>query len=107
MAEQNTYDVGDKPRLWANFKVGGVNTSPTGLTYKCKKPDGSAITLVFGVDAALVKATADPDGNVVTDGWFYVDQSIDQSGEWNYRVIGTGAAEAAQQGSFNVRKVNV
>lgn len=98
MADQNTYDVGDKPRLSANFKVGVADTDPTTLTYKALKPQGGTVTLVWNTDAALVK---DSTGN------FHVDQAIDQWGQWEYRFIGTGAAEASEAGSFYVRKPNI
>lgn len=89
-----TYDKGDRPRCQAEFKLSNVLTDPTTVTFKYKKPDGTIVTLVYGTDVSLVKAST---------GIYYVDVDIDASGQWFYRFEGTGTVKAASESKFTVR----
>lgn len=90
-----SYDSGDRIRLKTStaFNVDGVATDPTTITVQIKKPDGTVLTYVYGVDAEVVR-----DGV----GLYHVDINLDQVGTWYYRFAGTGACVAAAETEFYV-----
>ena len=95
----NQYDVGDLVRVSVVFRSIGDNvpTDPTGVTMKYRLGTGSATTLVYGTDAGLVKDST---------GGYHVDVDVDGDGTWYYRFAGTGAIQAAVEGSFVARATN-
>ena len=90
------HDIGDMRRLQVTFSnLAGAVADPTAVTFRIKKPDGTAISYVYGIDAGLVKSAT---------GVYYVDFSIALPGRHVYRFVGTGAVETAENGEFYVRR---
>lgn len=89
-----TYDRGDLVRLQATFSISGVPTDPTSVTLYIRQPSGVLTTLVYGVDAGIIK---------VSTGVYRYDYDASAMGAVTYRWAGTGAAQAAEQGSLFVR----
>ena len=79
-----TYDRGDLVRLQASFSVGGVATDPASVTLYIRQPSGALITLVYGVDAGIVKTGT---------GAYRYDYDANTMGPVTYRWAGTGAAQ--------------
>lgn len=61
---------------------------PGGVVLKIRKPDKTLTTLIYGTDAAVIKASI---------GMYYADVVLDQSGTWKWRweaaAPHTGVAE--------------
>ena len=87
----NTYDIGALIRVSGTFQVGGVDTDPTAVTVKHRKPDGTLVTKVFVTDAEVVKDAT---------GQYHMDIDIDAAGQWWYRFEGTGTAQTAEEKNF-------
>ena len=91
----NEYDIGDGVTLSAAFATkAGVATDPTTVTVRVKNPAGTVTDYVYGTDEEVVRDS---------DGAFHLDVLVDASGTWYYRCAGTGAVQAAAEGSFTVR----
>lgn len=91
----NTYDVGDVVRCSGSFvNSSGVVLDPTAVFCKVKKPDGTIVTLTYGVDLALIRDSA---------GVYYTDVEATSSGFWAYRFYSTGTGQAAGESSFRVQ----
>ena len=94
----NIWYLGDLPKVTAIFTDDtGVLVDPTTITAKVKKPDKTVTTLVFGVDAALVR-----DGV----GIYHIYIDLTQSGNWFYRFSGTGVRQVAREGTIFVEPTN-
>lgn len=91
------YDIGDLIRLNAVFEVNGTATDPATVTLKVKDPSGNVATYAYSL-AEISRAAA---------GFYYKDISLDEAGIWYYRFEGTGGAQAAEEGSFEVRTQKV
>lgn len=91
----NQYYVGSKPRLSADFKLSGVLTNPTAVTFKARTPSGTVTTYVYGTDAQLVR---------LATGQYYVDLPVTEQGEWWYRFEGTGTVTAASEAFLVVKE---
>jgi hypothetical protein len=83
------------------FTTDGAPTDPSTVTLTIKKPD--LTLLVYGwpspaVDGILERESA---------GRFYAEVTYDQAGTWNYRLEGTGAAVAAEEGRVKISKSKV
>jgi len=78
------------------FTTGGVATDPDAVLLTIRKPNGTR--LIFGWP------TAAQDGLLIREdvGRFYADITYDQGGTWNYRLEGTGAVVAAEEGYVSV-----
>jgi len=88
------FDIGDVLRIHALFTVNGVPTDPgTGPVFKHKDPSGNIATKTYPTDVEVVKDAT---------GSFHLDLTIDEAGEWHYRVSATGTAAAAEEGNINV-----
>lgn len=87
-----SYDLGDDVILTGTFTVAGVPTDPTTATCKVAQPDASEVTV------ALAKLSTG-----VYEGTF----TPTQTGEHWYRISGTGAAKAAGEDVFSIRKPHV
>jgi hypothetical protein len=89
------YDVGDGVRFKCSFKdLDDAAADPTTVTALIKDPSGNVETLVYGVDAAVIKSAT---------GIYYVDRTIDEAGIWRHRWTGTGALTVAEESSVSVR----
>lgn len=89
-----SYDVGDVVRSTATFKVAGVLTDPTTVTFKYKSPSGTIVTKTY----ALSEVTKD------STGIYHYDFTVDAAGTWFYRWISTGTAAGASEVQIQVRK---
>ena len=88
------YDIGDVVRVTAYFTVDGVATDPsTGPICKYKDPSDVVVTKTHPGDAEVVKDAT---------GRFHLDIEVDESGTWYYNWSGTGTAQGAEEGSFDV-----
>jgi hypothetical protein len=88
------YDVGDVIRCTGTFAdEDGVAVDPGALTAKYKKPDNTTVTLVYGVDGALVK---------LSTGIYYFDVDATMAGVWWYRFAATGSGKSADEKQFRV-----
>lgn len=93
----NVFDVGDVVRVQSAFTVSGTATDPTTVTLSVKEPDGTVTSYTYAA-AEITKSTT---------GVYYKDISIDASGTWSYRWVGTGAVATAEEGQFLVRNQKV
>ncbi len=92
----NTYDVGDLIRVTGTLDdAADVLLDPTGLTFSFMNPAKVITIYTYGVDAALVKSAV---------GIYYADISITAAGKWRYEFASTGTGQAADVGSFEVRR---
>ena len=90
----NTYDVGDAVRLKAWFTVTGSYTDPDIVTLWVRDPGGNIDT--YNYTSGTVSKE--------TDGKFFKDIFVDESGQWWYEVFGTGTALAADEAYFMVER---
>ena len=89
------YDIGDVSRIAAAFTdISAVAADPSAHSLVYEDPSGNVTTLVYGVDAEVVKAST---GN------YYVDLALDESGDFHYRWVSTGTGAGAQQGQLMVK----
>ena len=88
------YDVGDVVRTTAKYRVSGVLTDPTILSFKFKTPAGVTTTKVYGVDLDVVKDSV---------GVYHYDVSLATSGVWAYRWVSTGTAAGAVERKMLVK----
>ena len=90
----NTYDVGDKVTITGTFKQSGSETDPAAVHGHFKGPSDSAQTdYIYGTDAELTKSST---------GVYTFDISIDEKGEWWYRMDDNDT-NVATEGFFFVR----
>lgn len=88
----NTYQRGDLVRVTGTFTTSAAAvTDPATVKFKYKKPDGTSVTLTYGVDAALVKSST---------GVYYVDIDAAIKGVYYYRMYSEGSGQAAAEGDF-------
>lgn len=86
-----SYHVGDLVRISATWtNAAGTAIDPTAVLAQYRDPGGTTTSLVYGVDAALVK---DSTGN------YHVDVDADEAGWWHYRFYSTGTGQAAAEPS--------
>lgn len=89
MTTATEFDIGDVPRLTARFTdAANAPANPGAVALRIRKPDGTVLT---------------PTPLSDTIGTWYHDVSVDQSGWWAFRFIGTGANAASEEGRFFVR----
>lgn len=90
------FDVGDTRRLIVTFtNLAGVVTDPTGVTFSCKKPDGTSTAYTYPTDAQVGR---------ISTGVYYVDFAITLVGRHVFRFAGTGAVATAETGEFYARR---
>jgi len=93
----NIYDVGDLVKIKATFTVDGTLTDPTTVKGKWKLGSGDTTEYIYGTDTELVRESA---------GVFHFNVSPVANGTYYYRFEGTGAAQGAEEGTFQVRQSN-
>jgi hypothetical protein len=89
-----SYDVGDVVRATASFKVGGVLTDPSTITFKYKNPTGTIATKLYSLGEVTKDST----------GIFHYDLPVDAAGTWYYRWSSTGTAAGAAEVQMQVRE---
>lgn len=83
------YDLNDVPRFTGTFKnASDVLTDPTVVTFTYTNPAGTATTLTYGTDVALVKSST---------GVYYVDLALSTVGRWQIVWRGTGTVADADE----------
>lgn len=89
------YDKGDAVRFKATFTdVDGAAADPATITLEVKNPAGTISTYVYGTDPITREST----------GVYHYDKTIDQTGIWYYRWVGTGTgSQVAEESSITVR----
>jgi hypothetical protein len=88
------YDIGDLVTVSAEFRdADGALADPTTVVCKIKDGAGTETSYTYGIDDELVKDEV---------GLYHLDVSIEISGTFYYRFRGTGAAQAAEEGEFEV-----
>jgi hypothetical protein len=94
------FQVGDRPRITAKFVCAetAAPVDPDVVRFRYKRPDGSQVTLVHGIDAALVR-----DGV----GVYYVDLLLDVPcgvyDEWTVRFESAGNLSTAAKRPIQVK----
>lgn len=83
------------------FHVEGADTDPTSVTLTVQQPDG--VLLIYGWPAPGVSGTLTREAV----GRFYADVTYTLAGNWDYRLEGTGAVVAAEEGRVRVSKSGV
>lgn len=95
----SVYDIGDNVKVTGAFTDANDDPAdPSGVQFAYEDPSGNVTTLVYGVDAAVVKNST---------GSYYVEIEVDEAGDWHYRWIGTGTGKGAQIGQFAVQPQQV
>lgn len=90
-------DIGDIAYIQNIFaNSSGVAVDPTTVTLYLADPSGSVGTYTYAAGNIIKLAT----------GTYYYNGTITQSGYWNARWEGAGAAVAASQGRFFARETN-
>ncbi len=90
----NTYDIGQLVRTKAWFTVTGTYTDPDIVTCSVRTPNGDVS--VYNYTSGTVSKES--------DGKFFLDIFVDESGQWWYEWFGTGTALAADEGYFLVER---
>lgn len=84
------YDIGDVVKLAATFRDAAAQLAdPSSVALRILKPDGTVVT---------------PTPVRESLGLWSHDLSLDLSGWWTYRFIGSGANQASDEGRLFVRK---
>ncbi len=91
-----TYPIGAVVQIATLFATDGVAVDPSAVFFTYKPVAlGTATTLTYGTDAALVK---DSTGNYHVN----LDTSL-YGGSWNWRFFSTGTGQSSAESSFYVR----
>lgn len=84
------YHVGDRIRITTTFtNLAGSATNPTTVVCTVKSPAGATT-------APLVSTSG--------TGVYYAELTLDASGDWRWRMAGTGAVVAADEGIISVER---
>lgn len=96
---RNPYTKGQLVRVKGVFTNtdSGSAIDPTTVQVKYEDPDGTKITLTYGVDSALIK---DSVGN------YHADLNANKTGIWVYRFESTGVGQAANEREFYVQSTD-
>jgi hypothetical protein len=85
-----SYHIGDGIRITTTFTdLAGTAADPTAVTCMVRAPNGTQTTPTVTKSAT---------------GIYYADVTVDQPGDWHYRMVGTGAVAAVDEGRFNVSR---
>lgn len=94
MAIRNSYDRGDKVKVTATFtNLSGAYIDPGSIYVQYVTPAGVATNLSY---PSTVSRTS--------SGIYYADISVDQTGEYWYRVHASGVGQSAAEGGFTVKR---
>ena len=100
MAKLKEYVVGQVFQADATITKSGGLIDPVSLTYTIEKPDGTDTAYVYGSDVEVVRLSLGKFRLLVPLTSTYV-------GRCDWRLVTTGAAEGANQGSFLVKASNL
>lgn len=94
MSTTSEYEVGTEVRLTVTFRnFEGVVTDPTAVALQIKEPDGVLTAYAYPPAGTITKVSA---------GVYAAQVLLDKSGPWLYRWEGTGAVNAAREGTLIV-----
>lgn len=84
-----SFYVDQMVRLWVNVEQDGALTDPTEVTIMHRDPSGNEASEVYNGGA----------GNVVksSTGEYYLDLTLDEAGDWYWRVKTTGVVTAYER----------
>ena len=89
------YDIGDSVRFRATMTTLAEDAAdPTGVVVQIQDPSGNTASYTYDVDAAVKRES---------EGIFYIDITINESGIWRQHWAGTGALVVAEEASISVR----
>jgi hypothetical protein len=86
------------------FTAEGSVTDPTSVLLTVRRPN--RVTRVYAWPTPDV-GQFPLEKDEAEDGRFYVDEEVDQVGRWMWRLIGSGACEAVDEGTFYVSRSRV
>ena len=92
----NTYNVGEKVRIAASFKLNNEYGDPAVIRFMYKNPDDVVTTISY----------PDPRITKVSTGVYSLDLVLDSSGFWYYRVD-DGGSNIAIENIIQVRYSNL
>lgn len=91
--------IGDSRRKTVKIKnLAGALTDPSGLTFKYSIAGGTAVTLTYGTDVALVKEST---------GIYHVDFANNTAGVTKLYIHSTGTVQAAIEDEWYVQAAPV
>lgn len=94
MATRNIYDRGDKIKVTGTFtNISGAYIDPTSVYLQYITPAGVTSNLMYPTTISRTSS-----------GIYYADISINQTGEYWYRVHSSGVGQAAAEGGFIVKR---
>lgn len=94
-----SYDLGDVVRVTGTWTdSGGTATDPGTIAFTYTDPNGTATTLTYVTDAAVVK---------LSTGVYYVDVTANLEGTWFWRWVSTVSGAAADEGQFAVTRTTI
>lgn len=94
MSDIEVFPKGENVRVAGVLEdAAGLDTDPTAVTVKYRKPGQSVTTLEFPADVALVKDAA---------GQYHVDINCDVAGMYDVGFFSTGTGQAAKEIQFRV-----
>ena len=88
------FTKGQLVEVAATFTTDDIPTDPTLVVFRVIRPFGPEESYTYGVDSEVIKSST---------GLYKMDILCDDSGEFWYRVEGTGMVTDAFEGSFLVR----
>ena len=88
-----TFNLNDSVTLTCTFAVSGTNTDPTTVSLTYMTPDAVQTTITYAGGGITKSAT----------GIYVASLVASQGGTWWYHFEGTGACQAADQGTFTVK----
>ena len=86
--------IDDTARVVGTFTISGVDTDPTTITFKIEDPNGNVTVNLYG------------SSNIVKDsvGIYHLDVLLTVAGNWDFRIVGTGAVQAASEQQLTVQQ---
>jgi hypothetical protein len=93
-----SFDIGDVVRIQTVVtNAGGTLVDPTEVLLYLHIPSGSVGTYTYSGGAVQKQS----------QGTYYYNGTVTESGYWNTRWVGTGAADFADQSRYFAREINV
>ncbi len=91
---RNSYDKGDKVRITGTFtNASGTYIDPSNVYAQTITPAG--VHTDYTYPTTISRSSS---------GIYCLDVSIDQIGQWYYRVHASGVGQSAAEGSFTVKR---
>lgn len=91
----NVHHKGDLVRISGVFKdINGTLVDPATVQLQVQDPSGNVTT--YSEDVSPTEVERASTGN------YYVDQVVDEAGEWHYWWIATGTGQGTEPGQFVV-----